>query len=128
MSAAVGATFGQSGADALFFARSGVDRLPVLLLISGALMAAASFVLTWLLGRVVPARLFVLLPATAAGVVLVERVIVATDVSWIYPVLWLTVGVSQMVQGLYTWGTYGVVVDTRQAKRLFPLFGAGWIV
>ena len=128
MSAAIGATFGQSGADALFFARSGVDRLPLLLLLSGVLMFVASFVLTAVLGRVPPARLFVLLPLLAAGVVLVERVFVAADVSWIYPVLWLTVGVAQMVQGLFTWGTYGIVVDTRQAKRLYPLFGAGWIL
>ena len=128
MSAAVGATFGQSGADALFFARAGVDRLPVMLLISGGLMFGASFVLTVLLGRVAPSRLFVALPLVVAGVVLLERIVVATDVSWIYPVLWLTVGVAQMAQGSFTWGTYGVVVDTRQAKRLFPLFGAGWIV
>jgi HEAT repeat protein len=128
MSAAVGATFGQSGADALFFARAGVGRLPVMLLISGGLMFAASFVLTALLGRVAPARMFVALPLVAAAVVLIERFFVATDVSWIYPVLWLTVGVSQMAQGLFTWGTYGIVVDTRQAKRLFPLFGGGWIL
>jgi HEAT repeat protein len=128
MSAAVGATFGQSGADALFFARSGVGRLPTMLLVSGGLMFAASFVLTALLGRVSPARMFVALPLVAAGVVLIERLFVAAHVGWIYPVLWLTVGVAQMVQGLFTWGTYGIVVDTRQAKRLFPLFGGGWIL
>jgi HEAT repeat protein len=128
MSAAVGATFGQSGADALFFARSGVGRLPTMLLVSGGLMFAASFVLTALLGRVSPARMFVALPLIAAGVVLIERLFVAAHVGWIYPVLWLTVGVAQMVQGLFTWGTYGIVVDTRQAKRLFPLFGGGWIL
>jgi HEAT repeat protein len=128
MSAAIGATFGQSGADALFFARSGVGRLPTMLLVSGGLMFAASFVLTALLGRVSPARMFVALPLVAAGVVLIERFFVAAHAGWIYPVLWLTVGVAQMVQGLFTWGTYGIVVDTRQAKRLFPLFGGGWIL
>lgn len=128
MSAAIGATFGQSGADALFFARAGVGQLPEMLIISGVLMIVASFALTALLGRVSPARLFVALPLALAGIVLAERVVVATDVSWIYPVLWLTVGLAQMVQGLFTWGTYGLVVDTRQAKRLFPLFGAGWIL
>ena len=128
MAAAVGATFGQSGADALFFARSGVDTLPVMLLVSGALLFGASLVVTAVLGRLSPRRLFLALPLIAAGVVLVERALVAAGVGWIYPILWLTVGVAQMVQGLFTWGMYGMVVDTRQAKRLFPLFGAGWIL
>lgn len=128
MSAAVGGTFGQSGSDALFFARSGVERLPVMLLVSGALMFVASLVVTAMLGRLSPRRLFLALPLIAAAVVLVERALVAAGVTWVYPILWLTVGVSQMVQGLFTWGMYGMVVDTRQAKRLFPLFGAGWIL
>ena len=33
-----------------------------------------------------------------------------------------------MVQAVYLWGTAGSVTDTRRAKRLFPLFGAGGIL
>jgi len=29
---------------------------------------------------------------------------------------------------VYLWGTAGLVTDTRRAKRLFPLFGAGGIL
>ncbi len=128
LSAAIGGAFGQSGADALFFARSGTDALPVMLLISGALMFVTSIGLTAMLARVPQRRLFLALPLGIAGVVLVERALVAADLPWIYPVLWLTTGVGQLVQGIFTWGMYGMVVDTRQAKRLFPLFGAGWIL
>ena len=128
LSAAIGGAFGQSGADALFFARSGTDALPVMLLISGALMFVTSIGLTAMLARVPQRRLFLTLPLGIAGVVLVERALVVADLPWIYPVLWLTTGVGQLVQGIFTWGMYGMVVDTRQAKRLFPLFGAGWIL
>ena len=128
LSAAIGGAFGQSGADALFFARSGVDTLPVMLLVSGALMFVASIGLTAMLARVPQRPLFLALPLGISGVVLVERALVAVHVPWIYPALWLTTGVAQMVQGIFTWGMYGMVVDTRQAKRLFPLFGAGWIL
>ncbi len=124
---AAGAAIGQSGVDALFFARSGADALPVMLLFSGGLLFAVSLAVTALLGRIARRRLFVAAPLVVAGILLVERGLVAAEPSWIYPVLWLTAGAAQMVQGLFTWGLVGIVVDTRQAKRLFPLFGAGGI-
>ncbi len=127
-SVSAGATFGQSGIDALFFARSGADKLPVMLLLSGAVMFAVSIGVTALLGRVTRQRLFLALPLAVAATFLAERAIVAANPPWIYPVLWLSAGVAQMLQGLFTWGMAGIVVDTRQAKRLFPLFGAGGIL
>ena len=46
----------------------------------------------------------------------------------VYPVLWLTVTVAQLLQAVFMWGSAGLVTDTRAAKRLFPLFGAGGIL
>ena len=40
----------------------------------------------------------------------------------------MTAAVVVLLQWLFTWGLLGIVVDTRQAKRLFPLFGAGAIL
>jgi len=54
--------------------------------------------------------------------------VVAADVEWIYPALWVTVALGTLVQGIFLWGVAGAVVDTRQAKRLFPIFGAGGIL
>jgi HEAT repeat protein len=124
---AAGSAFGQSGTDGLFFARSGADKLPVMLLIAGGLMFIASIVVTVLLGLVPRRRLFLVLPLIAAGTLLVERAMLAMDHSWIYPVLWLSASVVVLLQWLFTWGLLGIVVNTRQAKRLFPLFGAGAI-
>ena len=58
----------------------------------------------------------------------VERGVLLTDVRWIYPVLWVTVAFATLAQAIGLWGTAGTVVDTRQAKRLFPIFGAGGIL
>ena len=52
---------------------------------------------------------------------LTERALVATAPSWIYAVLWLSANVVVLLQWLFTWGLLGIVVNTRQAKRLFPL-------
>ena len=69
-----------------------------------------------------------MIPLISAATLLIERALVATVPSWIYPVLWLTAAVVVLLQWLFTWGLLGIVVDTRQAKRLFPLFGAGAIL
>jgi AAA family ATP:ADP antiporter len=125
---AAGAAFGQSGIDALYFARSGVGKLPLLLILSGGSMFVASVAVTALMGRVARQRLFLTMPLVIAAVLMGERGLVAASLPWIYPTMWLTAGLAQMMQALFTWGMFGLVVDTRQAKRLFPLFAAGWIL
>ena len=123
-----GSAFGQSAVDGLFFAHAGADELPVMLLIAGAVLFVTSIIVTALLGLLSRRRLFLTLPLICAAVLLIERVLLTTTTSWIYPVLWLTASVVVLLQWLYTWGLLGIVVNTRQAKRLFPLFGAGAIL
>jgi HEAT repeat protein len=123
-----GSAFGQSATDGLFFAHSGADELPVMLIIAGGLLFMTSIVITALLGLLSRRRLFLMIPLISAATLLIERALVATVPSWIYPVLWLTAAVVVLLQWLFTWGLLGIVVDTRQAKRLFPLFGAGAIL
>ena len=52
----------------------------------------------------------------------------AADLSWITPALWLLQGVAYFVLGSAVWGLAGIVTDTRQAKRFFPLIGAGGVL
>ena len=125
---ASGSAFGQSATDGLFFAHSGADELPVMLIVAGGLLFVTSSIVTALLGLLSHRRLFLTLPLISAATLLVERALVATVPSWIYPVLWLTAAVVVLLQWLFTWGLLGIVVNTRQAKRLFPLFGAGAIL
>ena len=125
---ASGSAFGQSGTDGLFFAHAGANSLPVMLIVAGGLLFVTSIVVTALLGLIPRRRLFLVVPLISAATLLIERALVATAPSWIYPVLWLTACVVVLLQWLFTWGLLGVVVNTRQAKRLFPLFGAGAIL
>ena len=123
-----GSAFGQSATDGLFFARSGADTLPMMLIVAGGLMFVTSIIVTALLGLVPRRRLFLTVPVVAAVTLLVERAVLAPAPSWIYPVLWLSANVVVLLQWLFTWGLLGIVVNTRQAKRLFPLFAAGAIL
>jgi Cyclic nucleotide-binding domain/HEAT repeats len=123
-----GLTIGESGIDALFFARIGPESLPVIYLAQGAVGVAGMLALSAALGRFERRRAYVALPPLVAAVVAVERGVVTAGPTWIYPAMWLTVTVAYLVQAVYLWGTAGLVTDTRRAKRLFPLFGAGGIL
>jgi HEAT repeat protein len=122
-----GFTIGQSSIDALLFARDGVDSLPVLYLLLGLLLFLAALGVTALLGRMRREKLFVVMPLGLAGLVAAGWLAVQADIQLVYRGLWLFAGLAFLVQGSYLWGIAGLVTNTRQAKRLFPLFGAGGI-
>ncbi len=124
----LGQTVGESGVSALFFDRVGANALPLMYLAQGATGFAAVIALAGVLGRFDRRRAYAAIPILIVVIVLAERAALATDPGWIYPVLWLTVTVAVLLQSLFLWGTAGVVTDTRRAKRLFPLFGAGGIL
>lgn len=126
--ASAGVAIGQSGIEALFLERLGTDALPVLYLVQGATGLATTLALTGSLARLDRRRAYVRIPLAIAVVVLVEWALLGTEVSWIYWVLWLTVICTLLLQAVYLWGAAGLVTDTRRAKRLFPLFGAGSIL
>jgi HEAT repeat protein len=51
-----------------------------------------------------------------------------TKLSWLYPALWLGKEILNSLTAILIWGIAGVVCNTRQAKRLFPLFNASRIL
>jgi hypothetical protein len=121
-------TVGESGIDALFFDRVGAQALPVMYLLQGGAAFMVMLALTGTLGRLGPRRTYLAAPLVLAAVVLGERAILPIGAGWIYRLLWITVALATLVQGIALWGTAGALVDTRQAKRLFPIFGAGGIL
>jgi HEAT repeat protein len=125
---AIGASVGAPGIEALFFSRFGVEFLPYMYVVLGSVTAVVSLALTALLGRVSRVRLYRTLPPLLASLLLGSRVLVGLDLNWFYPLLWVANSLFAMLQGLLTWGLAGLVCDTRQAKRLFPLFAAGNIL
>jgi HEAT repeat protein len=121
-------TIGQSGVDALFFDRIGADGLPLMYLLQGGSTVVGMLVITGVLGRLQPRRAYLTAPLVLAAIVVAERAVLAGSGNWIYRLLWITVALAILIQGIVTWGIAGSVVDTRQAKRLFPIFAGGYIL
>lgn len=121
-------SIGESGISALFFERVGADSLPYVYLLQGATTFVVMLGLTGTLARIGHRRAYLAAPLSLAAVLAAERAALASDAVWIYTALWITVAIATLVVGIAVWGIAGMVVDTRQAKRLFPIFAAGGIL
>lgn len=125
---ALGAALGGTGIEALFFARFGVDYLPYMYIGLGITSMLTSFLITVALGRIPKGILYTAIPILIALLLLGARFALLTKAAWLYPALWLGKEVLNSLINLVIWGVAGVVCDTRQAKRLFPLFNASRIL
>jgi HEAT repeat protein len=123
-----GGAIGSPSVEALFYARFGVQYLPYMYVALGLVTLVTSLLLTALLGRASRRRLYLTLPVVLGALLIMARVLVGLRLNWFYPVLWLGMYLLWTLQASLTWGLAGTVCNTRQAKRLFPLFGAGGIL
>jgi HEAT repeat protein len=113
---------GDSVADALFFRRFGVENLPYMYIGLGTLTFAASLGYAAFVGRLEKGRFFTLLLGLMAALLLAERAALLLDLRALYPVLWLSINIIATLLGTLVWTAAAETCDTRQAKRLFPLF------
>ena len=90
--ASAGLMIGQSGIEALFFARYGVSKLPVMYLVLGGTMFALTFAFGALLGRLGRGPACLLVPIVLAGAAAAGRIALAADIAWITQALWLLQG------------------------------------
>ena len=125
---ALGAAFGGTGIETIFLARFGVDYLPYMFIGLGITSMLTSLIITVALGRIPKQILYTAIPILVALLLLGARFALLTKLSWLYPVLWLGKEVLNSLINLVIWGVAGIVCDTRQAKRLFPLFNASRIL
>lgn len=123
-----GGAIGGNATEALFFARFGVEFLPVMYVILGLFTFVTSMVITIIMGRFSKQKLFIALPLIIGFALVAEWLILLLNIKWFFAVMWLVMNVIGGLQGLLTWGLAGAACDTRQAKRLFPLFSAGGIL
>jgi HEAT repeat protein len=123
----LGAAFGGTAIEALFFARFGVEYLPYMFIGLGITNMIMSFGVTALLSRIPRQVLYISTPLILAIVLVLARIALISNQNWLYPALWLGKEVLNILIGLVIWGVAGVVCDTRQGKRLFPLFSASRI-
>ena len=124
----MGASLGGTGIEALFFARFGVEYLPYMFVGLGITSMIMSFGVTALLSRIPRQILYIAVPLLISILLVIARFALLTGANWLYPVLWLGKEVLNILVSLVIWGIAGVVCDTRQAKRLFPLFNASRIL
>jgi len=118
----------QSSIDALFFARYGVEKLPTMYLLVAVAMFLTTVGVATLLARLGRARAFLVIPAAICLTALAGRLSLEVAAGWIYSALWLVQNVAEFTGLLAVWGLAGLVADTRQAKRFFPLISAGGVV
>jgi HEAT repeat protein/ATP/ADP translocase len=123
-----GSALGANAVESLFFVRFGPDFLPVLYVILGVVTFLVMTMLSPLIARSARGRFATLAPLALSVVVLGMRALALTEQRWGYPVLWLVMMVVWSVSVLSAWAVAGAVHDTRQAKRLFPLYGSGLVV
>src|SRR5512138_3659457 len=128
MFTSLGSAFGGTAIEALFFARFGVEYLPYMFIGLGVTNMIMSFGVTALLSRIPRQVLYISIPLIVGIVLIVARLALISDQNWLYPALWLGKEVLNILIGLVIWGVAGAVCDTRQAKRLFPLFNASRIL
>src|SRR5450432_1850995 len=118
----LGRSMGGSAADALFFLRFGVENLPYMFIVLGVTNFVFSLSYAVCLGRFDRGRFFVALLLIMALLLIIERVAIVLEVRALYPILWLTINIVAALLGTLMWNIAGEVCDTRQAKRLFPIF------
>ena len=124
----MGAALGGTGIEALFFARYGVQYLPYMFVGLGIISMLLSFGMTAFLSRISKQILYITIPLLVAVLLVIARFALFSKLTWLYPVLWLGKEILNFFIGLVIWGIASIVCDTRQAKRLFPLFNASRIL
>jgi hypothetical protein len=125
---AFGGSVGGNAVEALLFTRFGTQFMPQLYVGLGVLNVLAAVAGSTIIARGNRGRFYVRLPLAMAIVLVIARLLLAAGLPWFYPVLWLVMCAIGTVQALVAWGLAGLVCDTRQAKRLFPLLAAGSVL
>jgi HEAT repeat protein len=123
-----GFTLGSTSVEALFYARYGVQYLPGMYMLLGITSFITSLGMTALLGRLRHEAFYIYVPVGIAIVTVMAWALLFSGWSIIYPILWLGKEIINSLITLVVWGLAGAVCNTRQSKRLFPLFNAGRIL
>jgi len=123
-----GFTLGSTSVEALFYAHYGVQYLPGMYMLLGISSFITSLGMTALLGRLRHELFYIYVPVGIAILTVVAWALLFSGWSIVYPALWLGKEIINSLITLIVWGLASAVCNTRQSKRLFPLFNAGRIL
>jgi len=116
----IGRGFGETAADSLVISRLGQGSLPWLFIGLGTASLIVALAFGAALGRFRRRNLLVGLLVTLAVVIGAEAAALLAGAS-VVPLLWLTVMATGAIAVTVAWTVAGSILDTRQAKRLFPV-------
>lgn len=126
---AVGAFItGRIARDALFLSRYDVSYLPYMYVWTAVVMALLSYAYSHFADRFRRDRLILGVTSILLVGVLAARAILALGTTWFYPVLYVYIEVMGGLMIIQFWTFANDVFNTREAKRLFGLVGAGGVV
>jgi HEAT repeat protein len=123
-----GQGIGDNAASALFLLRYGVDFLPYMYICLGALTIVTTLSYATALGRFERGSFYSMLLGGFIVLLLLERGAIVFSYPSLYPIVWLSINGMGLLLGTFVWNIAGEVCDTRQAKRLFPLFASAGIL
>jgi HEAT repeat protein len=119
-----GIAIGVSGAESLLLSRVGAESLPRLYIVLGLITIFTTLAITTLLGRISALRFYLIMPIAVSALLVGGRFLVPLGHDWIYEGLWMGASLFHTLLQVMLWGVAGMTWDTRQAKRLYPLFAA----
>jgi len=119
-----GIAIGISGAESLLLSRVGAEALPRLYIVLGVVTIFTTLAITTLLGRISALRFYLMLPVGVVVLLVGARFLVPLGHDWIYEALWIAASLFHTLLQVMLWGVASMAWDTRQAKRLYPLFAA----
>ncbi|MDQ4005594.1 MAG: hypothetical protein M3135_04735, partial [Actinomycetota bacterium] len=123
-----GIYLGANAVESLLLSRHGAGILPWLFIALGPVTILSAVGLSALLAGRAGAMVPRLAPLVYAAVVIGMRPLAGSRWEGAFPVMWVLMMVLWVSNGITAWALAGRVHDTRQAKRLFPLYAAGLIV
>lgn len=119
-----GPAFGVNASNALFFSRLGVDLLPYMYIASGVGNFAFSMAYAIGVNRLGKRTFFWTVPFIFAVLLLVQWLLLAVEFQLLYPIIWLTVGISGLIGGLIAWNMAGQLFNTRRPSVSFRCLAA----
>jgi HEAT repeat protein len=120
-----GIMLGRNARDSLFLTYVGVQYLPYMYFANALFLVLCSVGYTALVDRLDRGRFLRGAALLFAASLVLSRIALRGNLRWFYAALYIQAQVIWYFSLMLFWTFAGELFETRQAKRLFPLFGVG---
>jgi ATP/ADP translocase/HEAT repeat protein len=119
---------GRVARDSLFLSRYPIDYLPYLYIWVAVGTSIQSYLYSRIADRFRRDRMLLVTLATVGSLFVIARISMYWVDDWFYPVLYVFVEIVGTLMIIQAWTLANDVFNTREAKRLFGLIGAGGVI